>query len=87
MKAILLCAGFGTRLHPYTRDCAKPLLPVQGRPILDHLLARLGDVPGLQEIHVVCNARFYPQFVRWRAEVAAGRNSADWRAKTKSSHR
>jgi bifunctional UDP-N-acetylglucosamine pyrophosphorylase/glucosamine-1-phosphate N-acetyltransferase len=41
MDAILLAAGLGTRLRPHTLTTPKPLLPVQGRPILDWTLAAL----------------------------------------------
>jgi bifunctional UDP-N-acetylglucosamine pyrophosphorylase/glucosamine-1-phosphate N-acetyltransferase len=41
MDAILLAAGLGTRLRPHTLHTPKPLLPVQGRPILDWTLGAL----------------------------------------------
>jgi bifunctional UDP-N-acetylglucosamine pyrophosphorylase/glucosamine-1-phosphate N-acetyltransferase len=41
VDAIILAAGLGTRLRPYTENTPKPLLPVQGRPILDWTLAAL----------------------------------------------
>ena len=41
MDAVLLAAGLGTRLRPHTLTTPKPLLPVQGRPILDWTLAAL----------------------------------------------
>jgi bifunctional UDP-N-acetylglucosamine pyrophosphorylase/glucosamine-1-phosphate N-acetyltransferase len=41
MDAIILAAGFGTRLRPYTEKTPKPLLPVRGRPILDWALGAL----------------------------------------------
>lgn len=41
MDAILLAAGFGTRLRPHTLTTPKPLLPIQGRPILDWTLGAL----------------------------------------------
>ncbi len=41
MDAILLAAGLGTRLRPHTLQTPKPLLPVQGRPILDWTLGAL----------------------------------------------
>jgi NDP-sugar pyrophosphorylase family protein len=41
MDAIVMAAGLGTRLRPHTLQTPKPLLPVQGRPILDWTLAGL----------------------------------------------
>jgi NDP-sugar pyrophosphorylase family protein len=41
MDAILLAAGLGTRLRPHTEKTPKPLLLVQGRPILDWILGAL----------------------------------------------
>ena len=37
-QAVILCGGRGTRLGNLTTDTAKPLLPVAGKPFLDHLL-------------------------------------------------
>jgi NDP-sugar pyrophosphorylase family protein len=41
MDAVIMAAGLGTRLRPYTLTTPKPLLPVQGRPILDWTLGAL----------------------------------------------
>jgi NDP-sugar pyrophosphorylase family protein len=41
MDAVILAAGLGTRLRPFTQEKPKPLLQVQGRPILDWTLAAL----------------------------------------------
>src|SRR5436309_11509499 len=41
MDAVILAAGFGTRLRPHTLQTPKPLLPVRGRPILDWALGAL----------------------------------------------
>jgi bifunctional UDP-N-acetylglucosamine pyrophosphorylase/glucosamine-1-phosphate N-acetyltransferase len=41
MDAIILAAGLGTRLRPHTLTTPKPLLPLQGRPILDWALGAL----------------------------------------------
>ena len=43
MQAVILAAGFGTRLRPHTETTPKPLLPVRGRPILDWILAALPE--------------------------------------------
>ena len=40
-SAIILCAGFGTRLRPLTDELPKPLVPVGDRSILEHALFRL----------------------------------------------
>lgn len=68
MRAVLLCAGFATRMYPLTEDVAKPLLAVAGRPVLDYLMDQLVSLPSLEAIHLVTNARFYPQFVEWRQD-------------------
>ena len=41
MKAIIPVAGHGTRFEPHTLFCQKCLLPVGGKPILEHILDRL----------------------------------------------
>ena len=53
MDAIILAAGFGTRLRPYTETTPKPLLAVQGRPILDWILGALPDP--VERVLVVVN--------------------------------
>jgi NDP-sugar pyrophosphorylase family protein len=52
MDAIILAAGKGTRLRPYTESTPKPLLDLQGRPILDWIL---GALPPVQRLIVVVN--------------------------------
>ena len=65
MKALVLAAGYATRLRPLTDTWAKELLPVGGRPILDAIVERIGEVAEVDEIHVVTNAQKAPAFVRW----------------------
>ncbi|MDP2761554.1 MAG: nucleotidyltransferase family protein [Sideroxyarcus sp.] len=37
---VIMAGGMGTRLRPQTEDCPKPLLPVAGKPILEHIIER-----------------------------------------------
>ncbi len=43
MKAIILAAGEGTRMRPLTLETPKSLLPINGRPILDHIFEALPE--------------------------------------------
>jgi NDP-sugar pyrophosphorylase family protein len=52
MDAIILAAGKGTRLRPHTETTPKPLLAVQGRPILDWII---GALPPVERLVVVVN--------------------------------
>ena len=65
MKALILAAGYATRLSPLTDSIPKMLLPLAGRPMLDYLLDRIREVEGVEEIHVVTNSRFAPTFRDW----------------------
>lgn len=65
MKAVLLCAGYATRLYPLTKNQPKPLLPVGGKPILDYLLEKIERVQSVDQVFVVTNDRFYPHFEAW----------------------
>jgi glucose-1-phosphate thymidylyltransferase len=65
MKAVLLAAGYGTRLRPLTDDRPKQLLPLAGRAMLDWVLDGIREVEEVNAIHLVTNSRFTPTFERW----------------------
>ncbi|MEW6072300.1 MAG: sugar phosphate nucleotidyltransferase [Planctomycetota bacterium] len=65
MKAVVLAAGYATRLGALGDSGAKALLEVGGRPVLDHLVDRLRPLAGLAELVLVTNDRFHADFVRW----------------------
>ena len=65
MKALLLCAGYATRLYPLTLNQPKHLLPIANRPMLDYTIEKLDDVAEIDEIHLVTNEKFYPVFKDW----------------------
>jgi len=56
-KAMVLAAGFGTRMRPLTERMPKPLVPVAGRPLLDHVLDKLAEA-GVAE--AVVNVHYLP---------------------------
>ena len=65
MKAILLCAGFGTRLYPLTINKAKPLLTVAGKPIVEHLIDQLAATGHIDSFVIVSNGKFAEDFNVW----------------------
>src|SRR3989338_1526313 len=65
MDAIVLAAGYGTRLYPLTKDKPKPLLDVVGRPIIEHIVRKLEKISEIVKIYIVTNAKFEKQFKDW----------------------
>lgn len=69
MKALILAAGYATRLYPLTKKYPKPLLEVKGKPIIGYIVDKLGLVDGINEIYVVSNSKFIPDFREWAKTV------------------
>jgi len=59
MKAVILAAGKGTRMRELTNELPKPMLLVEGRPILQHIVEGL-KAAGIQEFCIITG---------WKAEV------------------
>ena len=38
MKVVILAGGFGTRLSEYTETIPKPMVPIAGKPIIEHIM-------------------------------------------------
>ncbi len=64
MKALILAAGYATRLRPLTESIPKQLLPVGGRPLVDWIVDKIREAD-VEEIHLVTNHRFAADFERW----------------------
>lgn len=64
MKALILGAGYATRLYPLTQTVPKPLLDIGGRKMVDILLDQLRALD-LSEIILVSNHKFIDQFRGW----------------------
>lgn len=65
MKCIILAAGYATRLYPLTKNTAKPLLEVAGKPILKHILEKVERIDVVDDIYIVTNDKFYSDFSNW----------------------
>lgn len=68
MKAIVLAGGHATRLWPLTRNRAKPLLPLGGKPIVAYSMDQMEALDAVDEVIVSTNARFAPDFEDFVAE-------------------
>ena len=65
MKLIILAAGYATRLYPLTLNQPKPLLPVAGKPMLEHVLDNISTIRDIDRAYVVTNAKFAGHFEKW----------------------
>jgi len=68
MKCVILAAGYATRLYPLTENLPKSLLVVAGKTILEHILTKVEEVPEVDEVLLVSNAKFARQFTDFLSE-------------------
>jgi dTDP-glucose pyrophosphorylase len=80
MKGVILAAGKGTRMRELTNECPKPMLKVQGKPILEHILGGLLGA-GIRDLFIVTGYRaetieeYFGDGRRWEARIAYGRQT------------
>lgn len=80
MKAVILAAGRGTRMRDLTQAVPKPMLRVQGRPILEHIVEGLVRA-GIRELFIVTGFRaeviesHFADGQRWGARILFGRQT------------
>ena len=78
MKAVILAAGKGTRMRDLTNEVPKPMLKVQGKPILEHILEGI-LATGIREIFIVTGFKaetiesHFTDGSRWQATIRYGR--------------
>ena len=65
MKAIILAAGYATRLYPLTKNKAKPLLELGSKPIINYILEQINLIKQIDEVLVITNNKFYDSFKEW----------------------
>ncbi len=77
MIAVILAAGYGTRMHPLTQDTPKALLRIGERTILGILLDKISaSGAGVRQTVVVSNHLFADAFRKWFADSSASAGSA-----------
>ncbi len=80
MKAVILAAGKGTRMRELTNELPKPMLRVQGKPILEHILRGI-VAAGIRDVFVVTGFRadvienYFGDGSKWQARIVYGRQT------------
>ncbi|MDD5120446.1 MAG: nucleotidyltransferase family protein [Candidatus Omnitrophica bacterium] len=69
MKALILAAGYATRLYPLTKEYPKPLLEVKGKAIINYIIEKFKPVSAIDEIYIVTNSKFISTFRKWVKSV------------------
>ena len=76
MKAMILAAGYGKRLRPLTETTPKPLLPVGGKPLMQHHIERLAAA-GIRDL-VINTSWLAEQIEDYFADGTEFGVSIDW---------
>jgi len=78
MKAVILAAGKGTRMGELTNALPKPMLRVEGKPVLEHIIGGIVSA-GVREMFIVTGFRaeviesHCGNGERWNARIVSGR--------------
>ena len=67
MKAIVLAAGYATRLFPLTENFPKHLISIAGKTILDHLMEKMLELP-VENFVLITNNKYFWYFEKWLEE-------------------
>lgn len=84
MKCLILCAGYATRLYPLTLDRPKPLLPIAGKPLIEHILSKIEELENIDEIFIITNDKFFDNFRNWKRNYSSTKPVKIINDKTKS---
>lgn len=75
MKAIILCAGYGKRLYPYTKNYQKTMVPVNGKPLLEYIIDGL-IYAGIKDFILVIGYRkeqimnYFHDGTKWKINIS-----------------
>ena len=73
-SVVVMCGGLGSRLRPLTYDVPKPLLPVGGKPVLEHIISTLAE-SGFRQIYLAVNymadqiQEYFTDGHRWGVQI------------------
>jgi glucose-1-phosphate thymidylyltransferase len=59
-----MAGGYAKRMWPLTKNIPKPLLPVQGKPVIEHIIDNIRE-SGVRDVIISTNERFREQFQSW----------------------
>jgi glucose-1-phosphate thymidylyltransferase len=62
-------------MYPLTEKTPKPLLPLMGKPMINHIIEQINTIKEADEIIVVSNSKFYSHFCEWAASKEASENT------------
>jgi glucose-1-phosphate thymidylyltransferase len=79
MNALILAAGYATRLYPLTLNQAKPLLKIAGQPMIEWVVDQLTPIKSLKRIFVVTNAKFTANFNAWARDYRKRKGAVELR--------
>ncbi len=65
MRALILAAGYATRLYPLTKNTPKALLSIADKPMIEYIIEKIDRADDIKDIIIVTNNTFYKQFESW----------------------
>lgn len=65
IKAIVLAAGYATRLYPLTLNKPKTLLLIGNKPMLNYIIEKIEQINEVDVIYIITNNKFFSQFEDW----------------------
>lgn len=65
MKAIILAAGYATRLYPLTQNFPKPLLKVGEKPMIEWIIEKIEKIKEIDKYFIITNHKFSSHFYAW----------------------
>jgi mannose-1-phosphate guanylyltransferase len=54
VKVVLLTGGLGSRAQPFSNYCSKAMIPINGEPMIDHIVRIFSKFDFITEILIVC---------------------------------